>query len=190
MNLNRTIHQVKCIKNKIVKKIRDKTFKTFPKKVKPEYSYYPSQLQTDFESSKIFEIEKFKSKFNFSQIEQKLNISGKLNTLKKKFLRFVQLEDCFEVEEEKYGFRSKVTLVENSPCILGSTCRGVPDDESNAQSTLVREKLDLNSIWDNPYLDRIRIRSDNLDRQTGEEFASDGPPDCRVVRSTQCKNDG
>ena len=203
MNLNRMVNQVKCIKTKIVKKFREKKYLKEPSP--SDYDYYPNQSQTDFERQKsdhyylnepnvVFEsskiVEKFKSKFNFSRIEQKLNISGKLNSLKKKFLRLVQLEDCFEEEEVKYGFRSKVTLVENSPCILGSTCRGVPEGESRTQSNFIRKELDLNSIWDEVDLDLIRIRSDYLDRQTGEAFSSDGPPDCRVIQSNQCSSNG
>lgn len=183
------INQVKCIKTKFVRKFRERKMNRYPKEPKPEFYNNPSE-SVDFERSKIFEIEKFRSNFNFSGIEQKLNISGKLNSVKKKFLKLVQLEDCFEEEEVKYGFRSKVTLVENSPCMLGSTCRGVPEDESRTQSNFIHKELNFNSIWENPELELIRIRSDYLDRQTGEGFSSDGPPDCRVIRSSQCTNNG
>jgi hypothetical protein len=58
----------------------------------------------------------FKNKVKTSQIG---------NGLKKK----VQLGDCFEEEEEfLYGFRTKVTLFEDQPCILGSTCKGFLKD--------------------------------------------------------------
>lgn len=33
------------------------------------------------------------------------------------------MDDCFsDMPEPKYGFRTKVTIVENSPCVFGSTC--------------------------------------------------------------------
>jgi len=63
-----------------------------------------------------------------------------------------------------YGFRTRVTLAENSPCTLGDTCRGVPG-------------LDLSFDSDNS-LDRA---DEGVERQTGEEFLSEAPPDCRVT---------
>lgn len=33
------------------------------------------------------------------------------------------MDDCFsDMPEPKYGFKTKVTVVENAPCVLGSTC--------------------------------------------------------------------
>ena len=130
-----------------------------------------------------------------------------------------------------YGFRTKVALVENKPCTIGTTCRGQPEDLRQDQNPFpkgqnqfaqsqkqMRQELnqftsDQNQIT--PDLDQF-IKDPNwfstaeeissyeedqsslkakwfnqesrpilLDRQSGEEFQSDGPPDCRVIR-TQC----
>jgi len=73
--------------------------------------------------------------------------------------------DCFgDVEEPLYGFRTRVTLAENSPCTLGVTCRGVPG-------------LDASFDGENG-LDRA---DEAVERQTGEEFFSEAPSDCRVT---------
>jgi hypothetical protein len=40
------------------------------------------------------------------------------------------MDDCYDdMEEPLYGFRTKVTLAENSPCTLGTTCRGSPEEQ-------------------------------------------------------------
>ena len=181
-NIKNMVEQVKCVKNKIVKKVYEKKFgKTL--------TYYDSYSQNNTDSmhnrrnSEYFNLENLKQKLNFSQITNKFNISG----IKNKLLKLVQLEDCFEVKEEKYGFRTKVTLVENSPCILGSTCRGEPytgpDVESmTAESSSIQNKVDNYDLIQN-YLD-------DFERQSGEEFSSDGPPDCRVIRNSQCDANG
>jgi hypothetical protein len=67
--------------------------------------------------------------------------------------------------ESRYGFRCRIRLAENQPCVLGQTCRGFPDDEDG-----------LNNSQD--YLE---------DRQTGEQFSSDGPLDCRVKSTGNCR---
>jgi hypothetical protein len=80
------------------------------------------------------------------------------------------LDDCFDdLEEPSYGFRVKVTLVENSPCILGSTCRGPPTARSEEES------------WNDVSSDAYYPTDDVIERQTGEEFFSEAPPDCRVT---------
>lgn len=81
------------------------------------------------------------------------------------------LDDCFDdLEEPLYGFRVQVTLAENSPCILGSTCRVNPDFAKRSS--------------DDDIDDEYFSSEDVLDeRQTGEEFRSEGSPDCR----TTCK---
>ena len=91
------------------------------------------------------------------------------------------LDDCFDdLEEPTYGFRAKVTLVENSPCILGSTCRGTPASDFFAKRSdgpsydTTDENLTPADVLDTP--------EDVLDeRQSGEEFFSEAPPDCRVT---------
>ena len=65
-------------------------------------------------------------------------------------------EDCFnDMPEPLYGFVTKVTLVDNEPCELGVTC----DQDAN--------KIQRRKAW-------------QFDRQTGEEFVSGAPPDCRT----------
>ena len=118
------------------------------------------------------------------------------------------MDDCYsDMEEPLYGFRSKVVLTENSPCQLGSTCRGVPEDDLTSQlnpdlqlslqqqqngqyygsSTFKQYQHNDQNILQLPkqaeeqeeetdqYLDN------SIERQTGEDFSSDGPPDCRVT---------
>ena len=214
-NTKKMINQVKCVKATIVKNIlqnklklikhkakRLKNITEYPRKpTRPENYYHPSESKADFESSKTLDIEKIKSKFIFGRIKQKLNISSNLDLMKKivkkRILRLLKLENCFEEKEVKYGFRSKVTLVENSPCILGSTCRGFLVGQSRSESNLIRRELGLNLIQDELNLDLYQdnldlglIEENYFDRQTGEEFSSDGPPDCRVIPSTQCGNNG
>ncbi len=86
------------------------------------------------------------------------------------------IDDCFDdLEEPTYGFRAKVSLVENSPCILGSTCRGSPtSDYFSARS-------DEGSWHNNNNNDEYYPADDVIERQTGEEFFSEAPPDCRLT---------
>ena len=76
-------------------------------------------------------------------------------------------KNCFP--EPKYGFRTKVTLVDNKSCVIGSSC-------------------DNTTISDNSYDFRRHPgylpTNEFTRRQTGEEFSSDGPPDCRVTIDT------
>ena len=177
-NIKTMVGQVKCVKNKIAQKVFEKKNQKFP-------SYYHSNYFNFTESNQMrrnsqhYNFEKLKQKLNFSHITSKFNISG----IKKKLLKLVQLDDCFEVKEEKYGFRSKVTLVENSPCILGSTCRGEPELELKPETMTTESSSIQNEVDDN---DLIQNYLDHFERQSGEEFSSDGPPDCRVVRNSQC----
>ena len=197
-NFQRMGKQIKCVKSKISQKI----FKNKLKKQSQNqadnnqtenYSYTSNSNEINTASSKVFEFEKFKSNFNFSRIEQKLNISGIVNGVKKKVLKLVQLDDCFEEDAVLYGFRSKVSLIQDQPCILGSTCKGSPDDpnlldpnlESDASPKGLNkaERFDFDdSESENNFLEKQKL----IDRQAGEEFSSDGPPECRVVRSAQC----
>ena len=77
-------------------------------------------------------------------------------------------------------------MVENSPCILGSTCRGEPEPELE---TMTNESIIIQNETDDDD-DLIENYSDNIDRQTGEDFSSDGPAECRVVRTSQCPTNG
>ena len=133
------------------------------------------------------------------------------------------MDDCFEdMHEPLYGFRTKVTLTENSPCELGVTCRGVPEDNPESIQNLsdnfvgpngatIPESIHLqdnsnppkSSNYQNSYsvlesstsstTESYDFISDNynenvIERQTGEDFTSDGPPDCRVIFDpNQCR---
>ena len=91
------------------------------------------------------------------------------------------MDDCFDdLEEPTYGFRAKVTLVENSPCILGSTCRGTPTlDFIAKRSDSSSDDITVENLTPEDVLD---TSEDVLDeRQSGEEFFSEAPPDCRVT---------
>ena len=77
------------------------------------------------------------------------------------------MDDCIEgMEEPLYGFRTRITLVDNEPCTLGVTCRDDPTGSFNPTSTFLSNYVDFSSQL--------------LRRQAGEEFSSDAPPDCRV----------
>ncbi len=65
-------------------------------------------------------------------------------------------------------------LVENQPCVLGATCRGVPNDGDDSRVDFFDEALDP-------------LTAEMLtDRQTGEGFSSSGPADCRVRATGAC----
>ena len=84
-------------------------------------------------------------------------------------------DDCFDdLDEPRYGFVCRVRLVENQSCVLGVTCRGVPDDEDD----------DLVNLFD-PAFD-IQSTMDYSGRQSGEGFSSAGPVDCRVRSTGAC----
>ena len=68
-------------------------------------------------------------------------------------------DDCSGPQDELYGFRTNVTLVDNVPCIPSATCEKVTRRASNPNDWR----------W-----------SSATKRQTGEEFFSEAPPDCRV----------
>ena len=121
INIKTMVQQVKCIKNSIARKVLKQKFLKF---LKHYYSFNYTKSNRKPRHSEYYNFEKFKQKLNLSQSTSKFNISG----VKKKVLKLVDLDldDCFEVEEEKYGFRSNVTLAQNSCCILGLTCRSEP----------------------------------------------------------------
>jgi len=85
----------------------------------------------------------------------------------------------------------QVTLVENSPCTLGGTCRGTPDASNNVF-------VNRNDVIEQPYYDNDLSQNydagndafygendfennSNSERQTGQDFSSEAPPDCRVT---------
>ena len=179
-NSKTMVRQVKCIKNKIVRKFLEKKLPKVPSYFNYDsYSYIETNQKR--RNSEYVNYNKSKQRYHFSQLTKALNISG----IKKKVLKLVHLDECFEVKEEKYGFRTKVTLVENSPCIFGSTCRGEPEPELE---TMTSQSRDIQNEADDD--DLIENYPDNLDRQTGKDFSSDGPAECRVVRTSQCTTNG
>ena len=65
-------------------------------------------------------------------------------------------DDCFKnMGEPKYQYICRVRLVEDQPCVLGVTCRGVPNDEDDLLVNLFDPAFDLLS------------KQDFSDRQTG-----------------------
>ena len=96
--------------------------------------------------------------------------------------REMRYDECFPgVQEPLYGFKVKVTIAENSPCTLGATCRGDPSSSLNFGT--VSNLISGRAGEDYNYLqDTIDFEDpNNLDRQTGEDFFSEAPPDCRVT---------
>lgn len=73
------------------------------------------------------------------------------------------MDDCFDfMGEPMYGFKVKINyqeICENGECKvdLAEQCNLVDDENC------------------------VRRSASGLNRQTGEEFASDGPPDCREI---------
>ncbi len=66
-------------------------------------------------------------------------------------------DDCFDdIPEPLYGFRVRVKLIEDQVCDLETTCIATANRTSSTTFNTAQE------------------------RQTGEAFASDAPPDCRV----------
>ena len=77
--------------------------------------------------------------------------------------------ECDDYSNLRYGFRTRVTLVENQSCILDVTCTATGDKINVA---LARRSGNLP-----PQTHRRRHK-----RQAGEEFRSDAPPECRAIR--------
>ena len=74
------------------------------------------------------------------------------------------IEDCFaDMERPRFGWRAKITLMENEPCEI--------DAENPERST-----CKINSISNNEDDTYLYAQS----RQTGENFRSAAPPDCRI----------
>jgi hypothetical protein len=114
------------------------------------------------------------------------------------------------MDEPLYGFRSKIVLTENSPCELGVTCRGVPEDLNPDLQSSLQQQQQLNSqyyvgssmqlqqqqqnaqYYESSSLQQqqqnVQYFDNSIERQTGEDFSSDGPPDCRVTFDpSQCR---
>jgi hypothetical protein len=121
------------------------------------------------------------------------------------------MDDCYsDMDEPLYGFRSKIVLTENSPCELGVTCRGVPEDLNPDLQSSLQQQQQLNSqyyvgssmqlqqqqqnaqYYESSSLQQqqqnVQYFDNSIERQTGEDFSSDGPPDCRVTFDpSQCR---
>ncbi len=74
-------------------------------------------------------------------------------------LRYAQIPR--DQEARIFGFRTRVTLVDREPCALGVTC-----------------DIDGNKLVGGRRLSRPVLAEE---RQTGEDFESEGPPECRTV---------
>ena len=69
----------------------------------------------------------------------------------------VTLDQCFDdIPEPKFGFASKVTIVNDQPCVLDVTC------DANGNTLFARRRT-------------------KIDRQTGEAFFTSAAPDCRAA---------
>ena len=64
-----------------------------------------------------------------------------------------------------FGFRTRVTLVDTQPCALDVEC----DQEGNKLVDVIGD--DDEGTIGTPFAQ---------ERQTGEEFQSEGPPECRT----------
>ena len=160
MNLKTMVKQVKCVKNKIAKKVFEKKMIKVPTNMN-YFNYSSTNSFRKRRNSEYLTFENIGQKLNISQITNKFNISG----IKKTLLKLVDLDDCFEGEEEKYGFRTKVTLLQNSPCVLNSTCRGEPELELELQtetttttgSSSIQNEVDNDDLTQN-YFDNLERR--------------------------------
>merc|ERR1712223_2249487 len=75
------------------------------------------------------------------------------------------IEDCFaDMERPRFGWRAKVTFMENEPCEI--------DSENPERSTCRINSISNNEDETNYYYAQSR--------QTGENFRSAAPPECRV----------
>ena len=114
----------------------------------------------------------------------------------------------------KYGFRTRVALVENQSCVLDVTCTATGDRINVALSRQGKAAKNFSKAPNvNQFLrrrqsgDRINVARSRqgkaaknfskapnanqfLRRQSGEEFQSDAPPSCRAVRdpTETCRN--
>ena len=93
-------------------------------------------------------------------------------------------------EDELFGFRVRVRLVDKQPCTLGVTCFEDEFENDLRFRNDPFEDVDFNSLGGDP--DRVLSYNNNNNnnnnqeqnvfgsRQTNEEFSSDAPPDCRT----------
>ena len=75
-----------------------------------------------------------------------------------------------------YGFRSRVSIVENQSCILDVTCTATGDRINAALLAKRRGQPNMSKHVQN------MAKQSFAKRQSGEEFQSDAPPQCRAIR--------
>merc|ERR1712083_965989 len=75
-----------------------------------------------------------------------------------------------------YGFRSRVSIVENQSCILDVTCTATGDRINAALTKRRGQSFEASNIF------KEIARQSFAKRQSGEEFQSDAPPQCRAIR--------
>ena len=93
--------QIECVKSKILKKFTTRTLK---RPIYDDSHSYKTPVKNDskhFQDThdRIFKVESFKSAFNLTKIDEKYNISKKVDGAKKKLLKIIHLNDCFEEEQ-------------------------------------------------------------------------------------------
>ena len=140
-------NQLQGSSTSVIKKI-DKYFKCFRVRLNRHFGIRdrPAVRRNDNYRDQLRNVRRPGDFPNFDDINE-----GKVNSR----------EDCFnDIPEPLYGFRTKVTLVDNEPCELGVTC----DQNGNR----IQRRVDH---WQKAW---------QYDRQTGEEFVSGAPPDCRT----------
>ena len=76
-----------------------------------------------------------------------------------------------------YGFRSRVSIVENQSCILDVTCTATGDRINAALLAKRRGQPNMSK-----HVHNSARRQGFAKRQSGEEFQSDAPPQCRAIR--------
>jgi hypothetical protein len=97
---------MKCVKSKIVQKFSEKKLKHGNGHLyKPIATSGTDYQPSDSIYSKADDFKKFKSAVNTT----KAGLSDLGSGLKKKFLRLIRLDDCFEDEPALYGFRAKAS---------------------------------------------------------------------------------
>ena len=76
-----------------------------------------------------------------------------------------------------YGFRSRVSIVENQSCILDVTCTATGDRINAALLAKRRGQTNMSK-----HVQNSARQGGFAKRQSGEEFQSDAPPQCRAIR--------
>lgn len=105
------------------------------------------------------------------------SLSRSYNCMKAKIFRKKRSpQECQNYDHLRYGFRSRVSLVENQSCILDVTCTATGD----------RINIALSKRRGPAMMSQRRMTK----RQSSGEFLSDAPPSCRAIRdpNNTCHN--